>query len=141
MIKNTRQFDASHAHRRRLLDARARCEANPLADPLAQEWALAGIDRLLGDVDAELAEYEALLRDGLTAFDVADLPAALVKARIAAGLTEEDLAARLGVSAQDVQKAEDNGYANASLATIRQTLDALGAEYRQPLVVAVRRTR
>ena len=65
----------------RVLATRESYEAHPQADPLAQEWLLAGVDRLLADVDAELAEYEAAARDGVIALEADQTgPPALVPA-------------------------------------------------------------
>ncbi len=63
MIRNERQYQAARAHRRRLLETRAGYEAAPQADPLAQAGLLSSVDWLLQDVEAELAEYEAVQRD------------------------------------------------------------------------------
>jgi hypothetical protein len=109
MIRNEREYRASLAHRRRLLAARAAHEAAPQADAEAQVVLLAGVAELLGDVEAELAEYEQLRRGVVTALEVVDLaalPDALVRARIAAGLSQRALAARLGVSEEQVRKDE-----------------------------------
>ena len=128
-IKNERQYLASLAHRRRLLATRERYEAHPQADPLAQEWLLAGVDRLLADVDAEIAEYELAAQGGRIALEVDQvdaLPAALARARVAARLSQRELAIRLGVSEQQVQKDEAGAYARASLARLARVAGALG---------------
>ena len=128
-ITNERQYRASLAHRRRLLATRESYEAHPQADSLAQEWLLAGVDRLLADVDAELAEYELAAQGGLVALEVdevAALPAALARARVAARLSQRELALRLGVSEQQVQKDEAGAYARASLARLARVAGALG---------------
>lgn len=117
MIRNEREYRASLAHRRRLLAAQAAYEATPQVDAEAQAVLLAGVAELLGDVEAELAEFEGLRRGETTALEVADLaalPDALVRARIAAGLTQRALAARLGVSEEQVRKDEAGRYARAS---------------------------
>ncbi len=128
-IKNERQYLASLAHRRRLQASRESYAAHPQADPLAQEWLLAGVDRLLGDVDAEIEEYEAAARGGpvmLEVGEVAALPTALARARVAAGLSQKDLAARLGVSEQQVQKDEAGAYARSSLPRLARVAATLG---------------
>jgi transcriptional regulator with XRE-family HTH domain len=43
-----------------------------------------------------------------------------VRARIAAGLTQEGLAEKLGLKRQQIQRYEASEYATASLATVRQ---------------------
>lgn len=128
-ITNERQFLASHAHRRRLLTAREHHLAHPQTDALAQEWLLAGVDRLLADVDAELAAYTATRHGGqgtIEVNEIAAVPEALARARLAAGLSQRELASRLGVSEQQVQKDEAGAYARASLARLVRVADALG---------------
>ena len=53
------------------------------------------------------------------------LPEALVKARIARGMTQKELAERLGLKEQQVQKYEATDYASASLSRVRAVIRAL----------------
>ena len=133
MIRNERQHRASQAHRERLLATRRGYEATPQADPLAQAALLSSVDWLLGDVEAELAEYEAL-RAGAISEVVAEglgaLPDLLVKARIAEGLTQRQLAERLGVAEEAVQRDEAGGYARAGLDRLARVAEALGVRLR-----------
>jgi ribosome-binding protein aMBF1 (putative translation factor) len=57
---------------------------------------------------------------------VGDLPKALIRARIAAGMTQEGLARRLGVKPQQVQRYEATEYGSASFARILRVVQALG---------------
>ena len=61
----------------------------------------------------------------------ADLPRALIRARIAARLSQEQLAERLGLKEQQVQQYEATEYAAASVTRIRQVIDALGVQVRE----------
>lgn len=128
-IMNERQYRASLAHRRRLLVAREHHESHPQVDPLAQDWLLAGIDRLLADVDAEIAEYAATSLVGPVTLEVNEvdaIPVAFARARVAAGLSQKELAVRLGVSEQQVQKDEAGAYARASISRLVRVADTLG---------------
>jgi predicted XRE-type DNA-binding protein len=60
----------------------------------------------------------------------------LVEARQAAGLTQQQVAERMGVSQAQVARIEKQGYDAYALRTLRRYLDALGPEYT--LDVAVR---
>jgi hypothetical protein len=80
---------------------------------------------------AELTQYEAL-RDGrvrqLGIRSLLDVPAALICARVAAGLTQKQLAERLGVREQQVQQDEASRYAGAGLDRLHAISTVLGVE-------------
>lgn len=86
----------------------------------AQEDAL---NSQLADLEGEMKEYETLKAGG---FDLdslkvlVDIPRLLIKARIAKGLSQRELAERLGVKEQQIQKYEATDYASASLRRIRE---------------------
>jgi HTH-type transcriptional regulator / antitoxin HipB len=46
----------------------------------------------------------------LAPWAIEDLPTTLIKARIASGLTQKDLAERIGVQEQQIQRYEANHY-------------------------------
>jgi predicted XRE-type DNA-binding protein len=60
----------------------------------------------------------------------------LAEARQAAGLTQEELAGRLGVTQSQVSRMEKRGYESYTLTSLRRYLHALGSDYT--LEVAVR---
>ncbi len=68
-----------------------------------------------------------------------DLWLQLVEARVAAGLTQAELAARLGVSQAQVARAEKRGYDAYTVNTLRRYVQALGADFT--LEIRVRHTR
>src|SRR5947209_19680089 len=53
----------------------------------------------------------------------------LVEARLAAGLTQAEVAKRLGVSQAQVARIEKRGYDAYTLTTLRRYVDALGGEF------------
>jgi transcriptional regulator with XRE-family HTH domain len=81
----------------------------------------------MGDYD----RYEKL-RDGrITSREITslrELPTALVEARIAARLTQFQLADRIGVAEQQVQRWEANEYSALSIHRLQEIADALGAQ-------------
>ena len=93
----------------------------------------AGESSQLQDPEAELQEYETLKTGGprILAMDSLEgLPKVLIQARIAAGLTQEDLAARLGVKPQQIQRYEASDYQTASFARLREIARLLGLVVR-----------
>src|SRR5258708_2193179 len=86
----------------------------------------------LAELDAQVREYEQLRAGQLAAARVSslsDLPDALVRARIAAGLSQRELAGRLGMKEQQIQRYEADSYAGASLSRLREVMDALGVDF------------
>ena len=77
----------------------------------------------LADLEEELRDYETLKAGGfeLDALkSVGEIPRMLIKARIAQGLSQKELAERLGLKEQQIQRYEATEYATASLARIRE---------------------
>ena len=69
---------------------------------------------------------------------LAALPEALIRARIAAGLTQKELATRLGLKEQQVQRYEATRYAAASLTRIQAVAEALGVRIEERITLPVR---
>ena len=92
----------------------------------------------LADLRGELAEYDAL-RTGqvriLELDSLAQLPDALIRARIAAGLSQRELAARLGLREQQIQRYEARRYAGASLTRVQAVADALGMQIHERVIL------
>ncbi|MCY3959441.1 MAG: helix-turn-helix transcriptional regulator [Chloroflexi bacterium] len=78
-----------------------------------------------------MREYESIKADNFEIKDlnvVAELPATLIGARISQGLSQKDLAERLSLKEQQIQRYEATDYASASLRRIKQVVSALGVE-------------
>ena len=132
MIKNERQYRVTRAQTKKFKRAIAELVSAPDTQgvhPLLKKAQIDALTSQLGDLKAELEEYKAL-RTGqrhvleLDSFD--DLPRVLVQARIAAGLSQQDLAAKLGIKEQQIQRYEASDYQSASLARVSEVIKALG---------------
>lgn len=88
----------------------------------------------LADLRGEIADYEAL-RDGRRSVvelsSLAQLPKALIEGRIAAGLTQRQLADRLGLVEQQVQRYESTNYASASFSRLVEVAEAVGVTVQE----------
>ena len=139
VIKNERQYRITRVQAEKFEHAIA--ELVSASDTLGVHPVLkkAEIDALksqLGDLEAELEEYQALRsgkRQALTLDSFDDLPRALVQGRIAAGLSQQELAARLGIKEQQVQRYEASDYQSASLARVAEVVRALGLRIQTDL--------
>ncbi len=132
MIKNEKQYRITKAQARRFEDALAELASqkrpaniSPRLWQAQRQAADSQLQELLEQVEA----YERLhvgKSKEVVLESVEDLPRALIRARIAAGMTQAGLARRLGVKPQQVQRYEASEYASASFARIVKVLQALG---------------
>lgn len=128
MIRNEKQYAVTRSwirdfeHSVSVLDEKLRCNSDPIVE-LERD----GLRGQLGDLKGEMKEYE-LLRSGnagAVQCDLEDLPGTLVRRRISLGLSERDVAERVGLSERDVQEYERTGYGGASYDTLMGILSAL----------------
>jgi ribosome-binding protein aMBF1 (putative translation factor) len=137
MIENDRQYQLTRSQADKFERALAEIQEMPVdateIDPLIQQAITQGMQSQLEELRAEIEAYEAL-SSGRPAIheadDFADLPRALVQARLDSGLTQQQFAARLGLTEHQIQRFEATEYAGASLDRIRQVLRALGMRVR-----------
>nr|WP_299415538.1 helix-turn-helix transcriptional regulator [uncultured Emticicia sp.] len=91
------------------------------------------------ELSQQIEEYE-LLKNGqikilqVNSFD--ELPTALIKARIASGLTQKDLADLLGMKEQQVQRYEATNYESASFERLKDVVNALGVKVKKEIMVS-----
>jgi ribosome-binding protein aMBF1 (putative translation factor) len=139
MIKNERQYGVTKIQADKFAQALAELTQRPpgKGHQLLRKAEEEALSSQLADLQAELAEYDAL-RSGkqellpVTSFD--DLPRTLIQARIAAGLSQKELARRLGLKEQQIQRYEATDYASAKLSRLRAVMHALGVELRMESV-------
>ena len=139
MIKNERQYKITRAQAVRFSNALKNLKQSPNADnglhPLIAKAQEDAISSQLADLESELREYESL-KAGEFRLDslrvVAELPYILIKARIAQGLSQKDLAERIGLKEQQIQRYEATDYATANLARIKEVVNAFGVEIISP---------
>jgi HTH-type transcriptional regulator/antitoxin HigA len=98
------------------------------------EVASAVIDALrlqIEDLEREIAEYEDLKEGRLLSFSADDLDSLgelITKARVARGLTQAELGELLGMTQQQVQRYERDGWQKISLWRLAEAADALGLD-------------
>ena len=131
MIKNERQYRITRAQAARFersLEVLRREEGEEDLHPLIANAREDAIRSQLSDLRSELREYEAL-KAGDFELDqlgvVSGLPAMLIKARIARGMSQKDLAERIGLKEQQIQRYEATDYASVSLSRIREVVNGL----------------
>ena len=129
MIKNERQYAVTRSRVRKFeaaiadMDLELACGADRI-----QMAERTGLQSKTDKMKRDIAEYEAL-RSGMVphvdAGNLEDLPEELIKMRIGLGLTQRELAERMGIREQQVQRYEQTDYESASYARLMEAHAAL----------------
>ena len=109
--------------------------------PTFIEAELSGLNSQLVDLEQEIRAYEELQSVQAPVIRVErieDLAEGLIVARIASGLSQRELAERMGLKPQQIQRYESDKYSSASLARIVQVTEALNIELRNEILVPYR---
>lgn len=127
MIENERQYHVTRTQigtLERALDGAREGEGK--VPPQIYRSMIAGIESLIEELRQELREYEALQRAATVHLGrQEELPEALIKTRIARGYTQEQLAERLGLAPQQIQRYEATQYRSASFKRLLEVMKAL----------------
>ncbi len=140
MIKNERQYRITKAEAEKfqkvLADLAASSVPQGQLDTRLAQAERGAIESQLEDLLREIDEYEDL-KSGkvsvirLDTFD--ELPEGLIRARIAADLSQKALAERLGLKEQQIQRYESEGYRSASFQRLSDIANALGVTIREEI--------
>jgi HTH-type transcriptional regulator / antitoxin HipB len=134
VIQNKHQYKVTNSKLKELEQSLANLAANPegLSERLWQSQQ-AGVRVWIDRLTAEIAEYDRL-QQGESVFKISsltELPIALIKARIASGMTQKELAEKIGVKEQQIQRYEANHYDSASFERLRKVFEALGISFKE----------
>ena len=134
MIKNKLQFGVSQTQASRfetaLIAARAK-DVPAGTHPRMWQAYLDGMESQLVTLRREIADYQALSSgavENIYVGSLEELPLGLIKARIARGLTHQQLADRLKVKAQQIQRWENDDYGSISFNRLVEIANALEVE-------------
>ena len=139
MIKNERQYLITKTQAKKFKEA-IEAFANKTTDtqPLLAKAQREALESQLAELKWQLDEYDKL-RSGklkrLKKSSFQDLPFELIRVRIARGLTQKDLALKLGVKEQQIQRYEETDYASASLSRVNEVIKALDIEIKEEITL------
>ncbi|NER34525.1 MAG: helix-turn-helix transcriptional regulator [Oscillatoria sp. SIO1A7] len=134
MIKNDRQYEISKEWVKKFSEAIARVDedkATKRSDPVGWQLNRDSLQVHLDGLLEEIAEYEMLVnRDERTPIELScdrlvNFPRLLIKARLAANLSQKELAELAGLTEEQIRAFEENDYQNASFAEAIETGSAL----------------
>ncbi|MHB1468007.1 MAG: helix-turn-helix transcriptional regulator [Candidatus Saccharimonadales bacterium] len=139
MITNQREYRITKSWIARFekeLVANETRQLQPREDPGMRKVIHDAIASEIETLQRQIDHYERL-RDGhITSREITslrDLPSALIEARIAAQLTQRQLAERIGVAEQQVQRWEANDYSSVGLDRLQGIADALGVQIQETI--------
>lgn len=142
MITNERQYRITKAEadrfRRALAELAGQGDARQGVHPLLVKAERDALRSQLDDLTSELAEFERLRAGGVSTISIESfdgLAEGLIKARIAAGLSQKALAGRLHLKEQQIQRYESERYASASLQRLQQVAQAIGVQIRKEILL------
>lgn len=136
MIRNDQERAGTLSHIQRFEEALKRSEEPDIQQnvhPTSLKLRQYSFRSTIEELSAEIAEYDALRAGNHHAFVVDsldDLPEVLVKARIAAGLTEEQLAEKVGIPVEQLDLHEEYDYQDASFTLLQHVAEVLGVRLR-----------
>ena len=132
MIKNEKQYKITNAKIKdfaqsvSILDQEIDKNHDPLLE--LERDALRG---QIFDLQRELEEYEDLKAGNIPILEfinIEDLPKTLIKSRIALGLSQKDLAEKMRLQEQQIQRYEHTDYESASYTRLEEVFEALALE-------------
>lgn len=139
MIYSDRQYQTTRTELAKLEGALATVPAPKGPEDWVLKAQADALQSQIADLQAEMAEYD-LLKLGKVAFaetcSLAELPRVLVQARIARGLSQTELAERMNMKPQQVQRYEATNYMSASLARLIEVAAALDVKISESFEAA-----
>ncbi len=143
MITNERQYRISKSQRAKLQKAIDGFDMGEATGRIGSKvLAKAELEALQSEAEIlseQLREYEALKTGAVTVLEAQnldELPGILIRARIARGLSQRQLAEKLGLKEQQIQRYESEGYASAKLRRLSEIASALELSVRKIAALA-----
>ncbi len=142
MITNERQYRIAKSEAQKFERAIAvarESEPSPGVHPRIHQAMAESLESELAILRGELGRYEALKAGKVKKRRVRslrELPVLLIEGRIAAGLTQRQLAERLGMPEQQIQRYESTMYSGVGVDRLQDVADALGLEIEEQATYA-----
>jgi transcriptional regulator with XRE-family HTH domain/Zn-dependent peptidase ImmA (M78 family) len=136
MIKNGRQYKITKNEIKKFQASLDNFVADKDTHPLLIQAQKSAIEYQLETLEEEVLEYERLKAGFYEVLEVNsfdDLPIAIIRSRIAQNLTQKNLADRLGMKEQLIQKYENTMYSSASFSRLQEIINALDLKIKEDI--------
>lgn len=142
MIKNEKQYQITLDWLRRFEQSVAELDNNENLKTDQMRWQLHrdSYQSQVNELKSEIVEYERMINCDksqpiqIKVESMNKLPDALIKARIAAKISQQELAQIIGIEEQRVKQYEDTDYQCASFGEILEVSAVLGVEFETAVV-------
>ncbi|WP_445247879.1 helix-turn-helix domain-containing protein [Microcoleus sp. OTE_8_concoct_300] len=143
MIKDELEYEVSQEWVERFKKTMAAMERDEEAkrkDFLKWDAGRSALQCHVDKLEAEIAEYERLMNCDksqsieITVDNLTELPFALIKARMAAKITQQELAEIIGIDPERIKQCEDKNYQCASFVELLEVSAALGVEFKMAVM-------
>lgn len=130
MITTEREYRITKARIAHPEQAIARERARTDLTPLMRQMYVDALTSNIEELAAEVRAYEDLKagRVQIRSASLAELPTVLIRARVAHGWTQKQLAGLLGVTEQTIQRYEATGYQGVALARLAKIAETLSVQ-------------
>jgi HTH-type transcriptional regulator/antitoxin HigA len=139
MILNQRQYQVTKAQMVRLRKTlELSIESREKMDKRVFRSMIVGIKSQINELKKQINEYEEIQNaEYLVYSSIGELPNILIKARVARGYTQKDLAKKLNIDTQQIQRYEKSNYSSVSLARAIAIFKALGIDLKGTIPLQV----
>lgn len=140
MITNERQYRITKSEAKKFeeaISAARESRPGPDVDPRVHQAMVESLESELALLREQLDQYETLKAgkvEGRRIRSLRELPAVLIEGRIAATLTQRELANRLELAEQQIQRYEATSYAGVNFERLQDIADRLGLEIEANII-------
>lgn len=128
MIKNEKQYQVTKARLNEFRESYSELQSNVENDPIYAKIEQDALRYQISQLEKELREYEMIKSGTVNEINIDSLSSfheVLIKGRIAKGWTQAELAMRLEIKEQQIQRYELCNYSTASMARVNQVASIL----------------
>ena len=124
MIKNKKQLSQSKVQLAKLKELADKYRD---AKNIVDKAKFGSLECQIEDLENEISEYETIKENGINglSFDLSNLEKSIMSLRIASGLTQKELADKIGVAEQHIQRYEIQDYQKTSFERIIELISVL----------------
>lgn len=139
MILNQRQYKVTKAQMARLRKTlELSIESREKMDKRVFRSMIVGIKSQINELKKQISEYEEIQNaEYLVYSSIEELPNILIKARVARGYTQRDLAKKLNIDTQQIQRYEKSNYSSVSLERAIAIFKAIGIDLKGTIPLQV----